>query len=46
MGIERCVVLIHLVHVAPGGVGLPQLDQRAGDRAALLVEHAAGDDHA
>ncbi len=32
------------MRVAAGGVGLPDLDQRVGDRAAVAVEHPAADD--
>src|SRR3546814_7622230 len=46
VGIERRVVLVRRMDVAPGGVGLPDLDQRVGLRAPRLVEHAAGDDDA
>ena len=37
-------MLVDLVPVAAGGVRLPDLDERAADRPAVLVEHAAGDD--
>ena len=40
--IERRVVLVGLVDVAPGGVRLPDLDQGVGHGAPVLVEHAAG----
>ncbi|MCY1370118.1 hypothetical protein D9M69_571980 [compost metagenome] len=39
-------MLVDLVHVAARGVGLPQLDQRVGHRAAAFVEHLAREDHA
>jgi hypothetical protein len=42
--IERRVVLIAFVVVAPAGVGLPQLEHRVGDRAIGLVGDLAGDD--
>ena len=42
--VERRRVLVALVDVAAGGVRLPDLEQRAADRAAVLVEHAPGDD--
>ena len=36
-------MLVALVDVAAGRVGLPDLDQLAAHRAAVAVEHAAGD---
>jgi hypothetical protein len=39
-------VLVDLVHVAPGGIGLPDLDQRVAQRPAGLVEDAPRDDDA
>src|SRR5262249_27583463 len=44
--VERPRPAIALVDVAPGGVGLPDLDQRVWDGAALRVEHAPGYDNA
>src|SRR6185295_8021180 len=44
--IERRVVLVGAMRVAAGGVRLPDLDQGVGHGAAVLVEHAAGDDDA
>jgi hypothetical protein len=44
VGIERRVVLVDGVPVAPGGVGLPDLHQGVRDRPAVLVQHAAADD--
>ena len=39
-------MLVALVDVAAAGVGLPDLDQLAGDRPAVAVEHPAGHDDA
>ena len=36
--------LVALVAVAPGGVGLPDLDQRVAERLPVAVEDAARDD--
>src|SRR5436309_476719 len=44
VGIQRRVVLIHAVPVPAGGIGLPDLNERVGQRRPALVEHAAGDD--
>src|SRR5262249_24553789 len=41
--VERRRVPVDLVVVAAGCIRLPDLDQRAADRPALVVEHAAGD---
>ena len=46
VGIEWRVVVVDVVTVTPGRVGLPHLDQRIGDRFAVFVQHAAGDDDA
>ena len=37
-------MLVDLVEIAAGRVGLPDLDQRIPDRAAVVVEDATGDD--
>ena len=44
--VERRVVLVGLVHVAPGRVGLPDLDQGVRRGPAVLVQHPPGDDDA
>ena len=44
--VQRRVVLVVLVDIASGGVGLPDLDQRVGQRATIFVQHPAGDDDA
>ena len=44
--VERRVVLVGLVHIAAGGIGLPDFDQRIAHRAAAFVEHAARHDDA
>src|SRR5262249_33548850 len=41
VGVERGRVLVVLVPVAPAGVGLPDLDERIGQRPAGAVEHPA-----
>src|SRR6202043_3980486 len=46
MRVERRVVLVALVVIAPGRVGLPDLDHRVGDALSVLVEDRAGDDDA
>src|SRR5690349_21590001 len=46
VGIERSVMLVVLMDVAPAGIGLPDLDKHSRLRAAVLVEHAAGHDDA
>ena len=40
--IERRIVAIDVVKVAAGRVRLPHLDQRVGDRAAVVLEDAPG----
>ena len=42
--VERRRVPVDVMVVAARGVRLPDLDQRAAQRAAVLVEHAAADD--
>jgi hypothetical protein len=37
-------MLVDVVPVATGGIRLPHLDERVGDRASVLVEHTAVDD--
>src|ERR1700733_1801047 len=37
------MVLVDAVAVAPGGVALPELDQRVGDGVPVVIEHAATD---
>src|SRR6266704_571735 len=44
--IERCIVLIGAVRVAPGRVRLPDFDQGVRHRLAVLVEHAPAHDNA
>jgi hypothetical protein len=44
--VERRVVLIGLVDVAPASVGLPDLDQGPGDRLAIVTKHSAADHNA
>src|SRR5688572_2373375 len=46
IGVERRVVLIYRVPVAPARVRLPELDQRIGYGTRILVEHAPAHDHA
>ena len=43
--VERRGVLVALVDVAPGGVGLPDLDQLTAHRSTVAVQDAAGDPH-
>src|SRR4029077_10834507 len=40
--IERRFVLVAVVSIAARGVGLPNFDETLWNRAAILVEHAAG----
>src|SRR5690606_32388803 len=42
--VKRREVSFAFVPVAAGGVGLPELDQRAGHRPGILVKHLAIDD--
>src|SRR5204863_2400580 len=44
--VERRIVLVGAMWVAPGSVGLPDLDQRMRNGLAVLVEHASVDDDA
>ncbi len=44
--IERRRMLIDDMDIAAAGIGLPQLDQRVGHAAAVLVEHMAVHDDA
>src|SRR3989449_5466016 len=44
--IERCIVLIGAVRVAPRRVRLPDFDQGVRHRLAVLVEHAPAHDNA
>src|SRR5688500_3033575 len=46
IGIERRHVFVVAVAVFAAGVGLPDLDQRAGHRTRVLLQHAAMDDDA
>ena len=46
VGVERRAMLVVGMGVAPGGIALPDLDQRTPHRPPVLVEHAAGDDDA
>src|SRR5581483_6581646 len=46
VGIERCVVLIDRMMIAPGGIRLPDLDQGIRHRPLVLVEHPADHDDA
>src|SRR5690606_14518630 len=46
IGVERRLVAFLLVPVAARGVGLPELEQRAGHPPAQLVENAPVDDDA
>src|SRR5579883_1402842 len=41
--VERRAVLVGVVAVAPGTVRLPELDEGAAHRTAILVEDAAGE---
>src|SRR6266446_3759870 len=40
--VERRGMLVFGVNVTAGGVGLPNLNERARDRTAVRVEHAPG----
>src|SRR5258708_22177443 len=44
--IKRSIVLIHFVKIPARSVSLPNLDQRVGKRAIVLVEDAAPNDDA
>src|SRR5438046_625674 len=46
VGVQWSGVLVILVEVAAGGIGLPDLHDRAPHRAAITVEHATRDDNA
>src|SRR5262245_21371389 len=46
VGIQRGNVGVGLVPVAATGIGLPKLEQCAGDRATILVQHSAVHDNA
>src|SRR5881397_3452502 len=46
VGVQGGGVLVILVKVAAGGIGLPDLNDRAPHRAAITVEHATRDDNA
>lgn len=39
IGVQGRVVLIDLMDITPGGVALPNFDQRVGHRPAVLVGH-------
>ena len=43
--VDRRGMLVALVDVAPGGVGLPDLDELAAHRPAVAVDDPAGDHH-
>ena len=45
-GIERRVMGVDRVAVAPGGVRLPDLDELTPERPSVVAEHAAVDDDA
>ena len=44
--IERRGMLVDDVDVAAAGIGLPELDQRVRDAAAVFIEHTAVHDDA
>src|SRR6266850_5593711 len=44
--IERCIVLIGAVRIAPGRVRLPDFDQGVRHRRAVLVQHTPAHDYA
>ena len=44
IGIQRSIVLIHFVKVATGCIGLPDFDERVGQRAGVFIQDAAADD--
>src|SRR5829696_695953 len=46
VGVQRRRVPVTLMNVAPGGVGLPDLDQAASHGPPVAVEHASGDEDA
>ncbi len=46
VGIERRRMVVHLVAVAPAGVGLPHLDERVAHRSSAGVQHAPVHDDA
>src|SRR5207249_4191400 len=46
VGIERRIVLVLAVQVAPGRIALPELDQRLRNRPAIAVEQPPGEDDA
>src|SRR5947199_8825989 len=46
VGVQGGGVLVILVKVAAGGIGLPDLNDRAPHREAITVEHATRDDNA
>jgi len=46
IGIERRIVHVDGMVIAPRSVRLPDLDERSAHGLAVLVEDAAGDDHA
>src|SRR5215203_1755279 len=45
VGVQRRRVPVALMNVAPGGVGLPDLDQAATHGPPVAVEHAPGNDN-
>src|SRR5580658_1526254 len=46
VGVERSPEVVETMGVTPGSIGLPDFDQRPGERVPFLVEHASLDDHA
>src|SRR5438094_691173 len=46
VGVQGGGVLVILVKVAAGGIGLPDLNDRAPHRAAITVKHATRHDNA
>ncbi|MNC87545.1 hypothetical protein D3C83_32770 [compost metagenome] len=43
--IERCVPPIDLMPIASGGIRLPNLDQRFGNRSSIFIKNTTRHDH-
>src|ERR1700730_11797691 len=46
IGIQRRIVLIHVMPVAARGISLPDFDQRVRSRSSVFIQHATANDDA
>src|ERR1700682_1296145 len=46
IGVQRRIVLIHVMPVAARGISLPDFDQRVRSRSSVFIQHPPADDDA